>query len=121
MSFPQALHTPLPDLSPGDRLAFDLPMEELHAFCKRHGIVELAVFGSVLDPEKFNDESDVDFLVTLPRDIVWSFGEIFDAERELSEIMGRKADLVFRKNIQFSRNNIRRKSILSSARVVARG
>ena len=40
----------------------NIPAQEIAAFCKRHHIRELALFGSVLRAD-FGPESDVDILV----------------------------------------------------------
>ena len=42
--------------------ALKLPQDELAAFCRRHRIVKLALFGSALR-EDFNTSSDADFLI----------------------------------------------------------
>jgi len=107
-----------PVLSGEDRLAIDLPVDDIAECCRRRGIVELAVFGSVLTPERFSNESDVDFIATLAPHTSWSMGDLLAAEAELAAIAGRKADLVLRRNIQFSKNNLRRRSILTTARAV---
>jgi predicted nucleotidyltransferase len=61
-------------------------------FCRRYGIRRISLFGSVLGRD-FRPESDVDFLVEfLPRTCVGLIG-IARMERELSEIVGRRADL----------------------------
>ncbi|HYW45905.1 MAG TPA: nucleotidyltransferase domain-containing protein [Bryobacteraceae bacterium] len=43
-------------------LPVQLPREEIAAFCARHHIRKLSLFGSVLTP-RFRAESDVDILV----------------------------------------------------------
>ena len=61
-------------------------------FCRRHGICRLALFGSVLR-EDFRSESDVDVLVEFEAGCVVGLIRLAGIERELSEILGRKADL----------------------------
>lgn len=69
-----------------------LPHDRLAAFCRRHGIRELRLFGSALRDD-LRDESDVDFLVEFaPGSTVGLLG-LAQMELELSEIVGRKADL----------------------------
>ena len=64
----------------------DLPHERIAAFCRRHSIRELRLFGSAL-----RDDSDVDLLVEFePGSRVGLLGL---AQMELSELVGRKADL----------------------------
>ena len=62
------------------------------AFCKENGIKKLSFFGSVLT-DKFTDESDVDILVEFFEDSIPGLLGIARMERELSKIIGRKADL----------------------------
>ena len=68
-----------------------IPRESLAAFCRRNHIRRLALFGSVLR-EDFTPESDVDVLVEFERGHVPGLA-FFGLERELSELLGRKADL----------------------------
>ena len=68
-----------------------VPKEELAAFCRRHHIRKLAFFGSVLRDD-FTPESDVDVLVEFEPGHAPGLA-FFAMQRELSEILGRKADL----------------------------
>jgi uncharacterized protein len=61
-------------------------------FCHRHGIRRLALFGSVLRGD-FRPESDIDVLVEFEPGHVIGLIRLAGIERELSEILGRKADL----------------------------
>ena len=61
-------------------------------FCHRHSILRLALFGSVLR-EDFRSESDVDVLVEFETGRVVGLIRLAGIERELSELLGRKADL----------------------------
>ncbi len=65
--------------------------EKIADFCRRHHIRRLALFGSVLR-EDFTPESDVDVLVEFEPGHVPGLA-FFGMERELSELLGRKADL----------------------------
>lgn len=66
----------------------------LAAFCARHGIRKLSLFGSVLRDD-FRPDSDVDVLVEFDPDRVPGFIGLHEAEAELSEILGgRRVDLV---------------------------
>ena len=98
-------------------LAIPLPREAIEAFCKRWGIVELSVFGSVLRDD-FRAESDVDVLVTFAADAHVGLMDLVHAQDELGVILGRRVDLVERQSVEESRNWIRRRSILSSARPI---
>lgn len=94
-----------------------VPQTDLAAFCGRWKVLRLEVFGSVLRAD-FGPESDIDFLVTFSPNADWSLFDLVDAEDELSRIFRRKVDLVEREPIEKSRNWIRRKAILESARTI---
>ena len=66
--------------------------EKLAAFCRKHSIQKLAFFGSVLRDD-FKADSDVDVLVDFEPGRKPGFLRLARMERELSEIIGRKADM----------------------------
>ena len=69
-----------------------LPSDALNAFCRRHGVAKLSLFGSVLRDD-FNATSDVDVLVEfLPGSSVSLF-DMAAIELELSELIQRRVDL----------------------------
>ena len=98
-------------------LAYDLPYNNIVAFCQRWKIVQLELFGSILRND-FGPHSDVDFLVTFATDARWSLLDLVQAEEELSNIVGRPVDLVERGPVEQSHNWIRRRAILDSARSI---
>ncbi|MDF1527435.1 MAG: nucleotidyltransferase domain-containing protein [bacterium] len=61
-------------------------------FCRRHHIRKLAFFGSVLR-DSFSPQSDVDVLVEFAEDAAVGLIRLSAIERELSALLGRKADL----------------------------
>lgn len=69
----------------------DSQKRALDDFCKRHHVVRLAFFGSVLT-DAFHEGSDVDVLLEFDPEHVpgWSF---FSLPDELEAILGRKVDL----------------------------
>lgn len=67
--------------------------EQIAAFCRRHHIRRLALFGSVLR-EDFRPDSDVDVLVEFAPEAHVGFLALARAARELSTILGRKVDFV---------------------------
>lgn len=69
----------------------ELDEERIAEFCEKHNIRKLALFGSALRDD-FSAESDVDVLVEFEPGHVPGLA-FFTMERELSEILGRKADL----------------------------
>ena len=95
----------------------ELPAVKLAEFCRRWKVAELAVFGSVLGPD-FKPDSDVDMLVTFGADARWSLLDHVRMQDELSDLLGRKVDLVSRKGIERSRNYIRRRAILETSEVI---
>jgi len=68
-----------------------LPEDEISAFCRRHHIRRLALFGSVVRDD-FGPDSDVDVLVQFEpgKTPGWEF---FDMQEELTGILGRRVDL----------------------------
>ena len=69
-----------------------LDREMIAEFCRKHHIKRLALFGSVLG-EAFGPDSDVDVLVEFEQDQEPGFFGLARMERELSEMLGRKADI----------------------------
>ena len=70
----------------------DIPHDKVREFCKRNHISKLSFFGSVLR-EDFRPESDVDVLVEFIPGMGPGFLGLSHMELELSQIIGRKADL----------------------------
>jgi predicted nucleotidyltransferase len=72
--------------------AIDIPQAEIEAFCKRHHIRRLALFGSVLRDD-FGPDSDVDVLVEYEEGAVVTLLDMAGQEIELGELTGYKIDL----------------------------
>ena len=70
----------------------EFPKEKIGAFCQKHHIARLSVFGSALT-EDFGPDSDVDFLVEFAPGHVPGYIGLAGMELELSAIIGRKADI----------------------------
>ena len=66
--------------------------EDLAAFCRRHGIVRLAVFGSALHDE-LQEASDVDLLVEFAVGRTPGLLTMASLELELEELVGREVEL----------------------------
>ncbi|HBL10150.1 MAG TPA: nucleotidyltransferase [Cyanobacteria bacterium UBA11162] len=79
-------------MSETKQLPIKIPKEEIEQFCQRHHIRKLSLFGSVLRDD-FTPESDIDFLVEFEPEYIPGFIRLAGMEIELSEIVGRKADL----------------------------
>ena len=73
-------------------LPIEIDREEIAAFCRRHHLTMLALFGSVLT-DRFGPDSDVDVLFEYDREHIPTLFGVARMERELSEILGRKADM----------------------------
>jgi hypothetical protein len=86
-------------------------------FCEKWKVAEFAIFGSALRAELETD-SDVDVLVTFRPDSKPSLFDLAQMEEELEGMFGREVDLVTRPGIEASRNYLRRKAILDSAKVL---
>jgi uncharacterized protein len=72
----------------------DIPTKLIEAFCRKHHIRKLSIFGSYLRGHDFGPESDIDFLVQFEDGKTPGFFELADMERELSDALGgRKVDL----------------------------
>lgn len=74
------------------KLQYHLSPKMLSEFCQRHHIQRLAVFGSVLRYD-FGPTSDIDFLVEFDPGHLPGLIRLAGMELELSELIGRKADL----------------------------
>jgi predicted nucleotidyltransferase len=82
-------------------------------FCRRWNVTELALFGSVLRDD-FRVDSDVDVLITLSPDAHVGLFDLAHMERELTDILGHKVDLVTKGGLKAGI----RDSVLSSAEVL---
>ena len=70
----------------------NIPKEQIAEFCRRHHIVKLALFGSILR-EDFRPDSDLDVLVEFETGHTVGLLTMAGLELELSAILGRKVDL----------------------------
>jgi predicted nucleotidyltransferase len=98
-------------------MKLNLPQEQIAEFCRKWNVTELALFGSVLRDD-FRPDSDVDVLLTWAEDARISLFDYTPMREELEAMFGRQVDLVSKEGIQQSRNWIRKREILGSARVV---
>ena len=68
--------------------------------CKKYNVEKLYVFGSILT-EKFNDSSDIDFIVKFHQlDLTKYADNYFDLKFSLEEILKREIDLLEEKSIK---------------------
>ena len=97
-------------------IAQRIPIDEsvLAEFCRTWKIAKLELFGSFLRGDERPD-SDIDLLVTYEPEARWSLLEHVDIENELSDLAGRKVDLVNRLAVESDHSARRRNAILGSA------
>jgi len=89
----------------------DISKDKIAMFCRRNHIHSFALFGSVLRSD-FGPDSDVDVLVEFEAGQEPRLMALVAMESELSDILGRKVDLVERQSVEKSENYIRRRHIL---------
>ena len=107
-SYPEPVKTLPPTLSPdGLRTA-------LRAFCEKHPIRRLDVFGSAARGQA-SPRSDVDLLVTLDDSVPVSTLEILEMAGEAEELVGVPVDFVLRQALDQSPNGFAREHILATA------
>ncbi len=107
----------------GRNVEYDLAMamsvlavspEPIRGFCEKWRVTELALFGSALRPD-FDEQSDVDVLVSFEPGAPWSLFDLVSMQEELGMLFGREVDLVEKSAL---RNPFRREQILTSAQVI---
>jgi predicted nucleotidyltransferase len=79
-------------------LHFEIDRRAIGAFCRRHHIRSLAVFGSALRDD-FRPDSDVDLLVEFEPEHIPGLIRLGALEEELGRVLGRRADLVTPKGL----------------------
>ncbi|MBF0566501.1 MAG: nucleotidyltransferase domain-containing protein [Nitrospirae bacterium] len=89
----------------------------MRGLCRKWKIRRLELFGSARTG-RLQPDSDIDLLAEFEPDEHWSLMDLARAEEEFSLLLGRKVDLVDRKNLERSANLIRRDAILNSTEVV---
>jgi len=94
-----------------------IDVKRLARVCRRHHIQRLALFGSILRDD-FSSDSDVDVLIDPEHGHLKTFAEIIQAHDSLVKVFGRPVDLLKRAIVEKMTNEIRRRSILETARVI---
>ena len=88
---------------------------QIIALCEKHKVTSLYVFGSVLT-DKFNNESDIDFVVIFDKVGVDDyFDNYFDFKYALQDLLGREVDLVEDQTI---RNKYLRQNVDASKQLI---
>ena len=75
-----------------------VPREQLAELCRRHHILRLCLFGSVLRDD-FRAESDVDVLVEFEPEQQYTYFTLAQIENDLSSLLGRTVDLHVSKSL----------------------
>ncbi|MDP8240217.1 MAG: nucleotidyltransferase domain-containing protein [Candidatus Hatepunaea meridiana] len=68
--------------------------------------------------DDFGPDSDIDLLYTYAPDSNMGLFEHAQMERELSELLGRKVDMISRQAVEQSSNRLRRRDILRNKETV---
>src|ERR1700692_3052914 len=93
--------------------AVDEIRRKLAPYCRRHGIIQLEIFGSSARGEA-GRRSDVDLIATFHPNPGLGF---FAMEEEMGGILGFPVHLLTRESVEAMSNPYRRESILADARV----
>lgn len=96
------------------KLPLPIDQHRIAEFCRRWGVRELSLFGSVLRDD-FHSGSDVDVLISLRPDSSWSYWNWPETIDELESIFGRRVDLVLEEALK---NPFRRHEILRTREVL---
>ena len=99
------------------RVAGEVPRRQLAAFCRRHHIGRLGIFGSAARGEA-GDGSDIDLLVEFKAGAPASLFDMVRMQDELSRLFGRKVDLATSAVLE---NPYRRRTILKDLRELYAG
>lgn len=94
-----------------------IPRKALVDFCKRWKVVEFALFGSVVRDD-FALESDIDVLISYAPQSEWGLFDHIQMKQELKELFGRDVDLITKRALEQSHNELLRAEILDSAKVI---
>src|SRR5208337_3378285 len=97
-----------------------LPNDRIAALCEKYQLEELSVFGSV-SRDDFGPESDVDFLVVFKdNDSGPWMSKVYELERDLSSLLGRKVAVTPRRGVEQFANRQTRSAIVDPAQIIYR-
>ncbi len=94
-----------------------LSSTEITEFCQQHGLIKLAVFGSILRDD-FHADSDIDLLITFSPQARQGLLTLAKMKHELESRLHRPIDLVLERSVQMSQNWIRQREILTTAQTI---
>jgi predicted nucleotidyltransferase len=95
-------------------IRIDVPMKQIEAFCRKYGVQEFSLFGSVLRND-FSPQSDVDVMLAFKPGYGFTFENTPDIQDELETMFGRAVDVIEKGRI---RNPFRRQAIMNSYRII---
>ena len=82
--------------------------------CKKYNINELSIFGSSIRGD-FNQNSDIDILVSFGNNADISLFDLMDLENEFSQLLQKEVDIVEKESLK---NPIRKNKILSTREII---
>jgi predicted nucleotidyltransferase len=91
-----------------------LNYDDVIRLCRKYFIIELSIFGSSIRDD-FNQNSDVDILVSFERDSKITLFDIIELEKEFSQLLSKKVDIVEKESLK---NPIRKNKILSTREII---
>jgi uncharacterized protein len=91
--------------------------EAIAVLCAGWRIRGLYIFGSAATG-RLSEDSGIDLLAEFDEAEQWSLMDLARAEEEFAALLGRRVDLVDRKNLEWSANSIRRNAILGSTELL---
>ena len=91
-----------------------IPMDQIEGFCRRWGVKEFSLFGSILRDD-FRPDSDVDVMLEFLPGHGFTFETTPEILDELRGIFGRDVDVIEKGRI---RNRFRRAAIMGAHRVL---
>lgn len=95
-----------------------LPMEAIESFCLKWNVAEMSLFGSALRGTSTKN-SDIDLMVVFVEGLEPTLPDYFRAERELGDVLGRKADMITKAGLSSWRTpSALRQQILDEAEVI---
>jgi hypothetical protein len=94
-----------------------IPHKKIAAFCKRWKVTEFSLFGSAVRDD-FSPNSDIDTLVSFSAQSEWGLFDHIQMKQELKTIFSRNVDLITRRAVEQSHNELLRAEILESAKVI---
>lgn len=93
---------------------FRIPRKKINEFCRRWGVVEFSLFGSVLRAD-FRPDSDVDVLVTFAKEAQISLFDLVQMKLDLEKMFHRSVDIIEKDALE---NPFRKREILRTAQVI---